>query len=467
MKQLTTSIALALALALPLTRAIAAPDPASLAQAFVAAFDASDKAALEAFVQTHFAGSTLAKEPPSALAQRYITRRSETGPLALRRPDMLTPQGAAFLAESKSHKWYAVQLRFAPGGGAIQELSIDPTLTPPARELHPRRAPELVRAVDAYVGQLGKHGEFSGAVLVTKNDKPLVERASGLASIEYRVANHIDTSFNIGSIGKLFTQVAILQLMQSGKIAPTDTIGKWLPGYPNADAAKNVTVAQLLGMRSGIGDFFGPEFAAAPHGRIRTLQDYLPFFAAKPLAFRPGTDQLYSNGGYIVLGLIVEKASGQSYYDYVSEHVFKPSGMARTGYPEVDDTLTGRATGYTNNGAGLQNAVYGGPARGSSAGGAYSTVHDLAAFASAIRSHALLNEANTNWMLARFPGDAPTEQGPTPTTLGVAGGAPGANAVLLADFRSGETVVVLANLDPPAAEALGRQIRRWSVEAHI
>jgi CubicO group peptidase (beta-lactamase class C family) len=176
---------------------------------------------------------------------------------------------------------------------------------------------------------------------------------------------------------------------------------------------------------------------------------------------------MYSNGGYLVLGLIVERASGQSYYDYVSEHIFKPSAMTRTGYPEIDDTSTGRATGYTHNGAGFQNAVYGAPARGSSAGGAYSTVHDLAAFASAMHSHELLNEMYANWMLARFPGDAPSAQGPTPTTLGVAGGTPGANAVLLADFRSDETVVVLANLDPPAAEALGRQIRRWSVEAHI
>jgi CubicO group peptidase (beta-lactamase class C family) len=201
-------------------------------------------------------------------------------------------------------------------------------------------------------------------------------------------------------------------------------------------------------MQSGIGDFFGPKFDATPKNRIRAIKDYLPLFADQPLKFEPGTSRAYSNGGYIALGAIIEKVTGQSYYDYVREHVFKPAGMENTDSYEVDVVTPNLATGYARgpNGVRVSN-VYTAPARGSSAGGGYSTAEDLLKFTVAMRNNKLLSEAQTKRML----------QG----GLGIAGGAPGINAELEIDPASGYTIIVLSNYDPPSAANISQQIRKW------
>jgi CubicO group peptidase (beta-lactamase class C family) len=443
-----------------------APGPPALVQEFLTAYNADDAAAIQTFARRHFAAEALARESAADTAERLARRRETTGPLSYESTGEAGPRGLSVLLEGAGNRWYELEVRFAPSGSnAIDDLGIDRTLTPPAQPLSPKTRAGFVRAVDTYAAQLAKDGEFSGTILIAKDGLPLWAHAYGYANVEYAAPNRVDTRFNIGSIGKVFTMVAVLQLMQAGTISPNDTIGKWLPDYPNADAARRVTIAQLLAMRSGIGDFFGPEFAASPHDRIRTLRDYLPFFASKPLAFAPGTDSLYSNGGYLVLGLIVERASGKNYYAYVHDRIFQPARMPDTGYPEVDDVSGRRATGYTQADGTLRNAVYTAPARGSSGGGAYSTVNDLLAFTNALVGNRLLNESYTDWLLADFPPSGPTAGRPRHGGFGFAGGTAGANALLDHEFDSGYTIVVLANLDPPAAEAMARQIRQWSVEA--
>ncbi len=180
----------------------------------------------------------------------------------------------------------------------------------------------------------------------------------------------------------------------------------------------------------------------ADHARIRSLQDYLQFFATDPLLFEPGTGKAYSNGGFIVLGLIVEKASGENFYAYVQEHVFDPAGMRATAYPALDEPSPSRAVGYTRGPAGVptwstpaRESAPLEPVRGSSAGGAYSTVGDLLAFAQAARDGTLVK--------GRYWWNGPGT---------VLGGAPGWNAVL--SVRDGVTTVVLSNQDPPTAERL-------------
>ena len=245
---------------------------------------------------------------------------------------------------------------------------------------------------------------FSGVILLAKDNKPILLRAWG-------DGNRTDTRFNLGSINKIFTQVAIGQLVATGKLSLDDTIRKHLPDYPSPVADK-ITLQQLIEHRSGLGDFFGPEYLAAPPSSIRKLSDYLPLFVNKPLEFEPGTSQRYSNAGYIVLGLIIERISGQTYYDYVRDHV----------------------TFFEN-------------ARGSSAGGGYATAADLLRFSKVLREDKLLPKKWTDWV---FRGD-PSRN------LGIAGGAPGVNTVLL--MGSPYTLVVLSNLDPPAAEEIAKIAR--------
>jgi CubicO group peptidase (beta-lactamase class C family) len=239
-------------------------------------------------------------------------------------------------------------------------------------------------ALEATVDRAAADGKFSGVVLLAKEGKPVMLRAWG-------DGNRTDTKFNLASINKIFTQTAIAQLAAAGKLSLNDTVRKHLPDYPSPVADK-ITVQQLVDHKSGLGDFFGPEYLAAPPSSIRKLSDYLPLFVDKPLEFEPGTEQRYSNAGFIVLGLIIERVTGQSYYDYVREHIFKPAGMKDTDSFAIDAKVPNRATPVTKRGSTQL------PGRGSSAGGGYSTAEDLLRFSQALRADKLVSKTWTDWI---------------------------------------------------------------------
>jgi CubicO group peptidase (beta-lactamase class C family) len=304
---------------------------------------------------------------------------------------------------------------------------------------------QIGAALNALLTTRTREGKFSGTVLVAHHGSTIFDGAYGSASKSFGIQNSTTTRFNLGSIDKLMTRIAIEQLVEDGRIHYDDKLGTLLPSYPNRDAARRVDLQQLVDMTSGIGDFFGSEFDDSPKDRFRSLQDYVPLFASKPLAFAPGSAHLYSNGGYVVLGLIIERVTGMSYYSYIAHHVFAPAGMTGSGWYDVDDPVTRVATGYTQTPGGLRSNVYELPARGSSAGGGYSTAGDLLKFARALEGGRLLNARGTALMLG--PG------------IGVAGGTAGCNAALEIDPQSGYIIVVLSNYDPPSAETVDAQIR--------
>ena len=281
-------------------------------------------------------------------------------------------------------------------------------------------------------------GDFSGVLLVAKDGAPIFERAYGFADRERRIPNTIETAFNLGSINKFFTQIAIRQLASAGKLDVDSSLARAWPDYPNQDVARRVTIRQLLQHRAGVG---GNIFGAPPgktRGDIRRLSDYLPLFVNEPLQFEPGTNQRYSNAGYIILGLLIERLSGEDYYEYVRSHIYQAAGMTRTASWTVDSLPPNTAKGYTGTPLGPNTALL--PGRGSSAGGGYSTAHDLLRLINALRA-------------SKIPG-APPAGG-----VGIAGGAPGLNAAMEGDLAGGYDVIVLANLDPPAAERVARGVR--------
>ncbi len=309
------------------------------------------------------------------------------------------------------------------------------------------QTPDVTTRLSKTLDSLVSAGEFSGTVLLAKDGAPVFERAYGFADREARTPNNVETAFNLGSINKFFTQVAIRQLADAGKLDVDSTLARAWPDYPNQDVARRVTIRQLLQHRSGVG---GNIFAPPPgktRGDIRRLQDYLPLFVNEPLQFEPGTNQRYSNAGYVILGLLIERLSGEDYYDYVRRHIFEPAGMTRTVSWTVDSLPPNTARGYTR---GDQDAPPSTPlrpnttmlpGRGSSAGGGYATAHDLLRLLNALRA-----------------GTIPS--GP-PAGIGIAGGAPGLNAALEGDLPGGYDLIVLANLDPPAAERVARIVRGW------
>ena len=426
--------------------------------AYFDVFNSGDEQRVAAFFQEHFSSKPANPLPLPERLQRFRTFKGQAGRLE---PQMMlgeSPTEIRLLAKDAEGR--SLEMTFAFETEEPRKiLSIRVNLVEEADQQNfsrslvsgpPLTPQELPEAMAAEIDQQVKAGLFSGVVLLAYKGEVLFHRAYGLASVEYGVANRPDTRFNLGSINKIFTQVAVEQLAEKGKLSLDDTIERFLPDYPNPEAAKKVTIRQLMDMTSGIGDFFGREYAATPKERIRDLSDYLPLFASKPLLFQPGTGREYSNGGYIVLGLIVEKASGMSYYDYVAENIYRPAGMEATGHPLSDVPGSNIASGYTrrwdeknHENEPRRNNIHTRLARGSSAGGGYSTAVDLLKFVTALKAGKLLGPS----AMARIGG-----------SMAMAGGAPGINAELDVDVVPGYTLVVLANYDPPAAGDVAKRI---------
>lgn len=347
------------------------------------------------------------------------------------------------------HRIASVSLRAGgPAGGGRG----GPAPIPPAPISATMPGDELSLALGAYLGGLAAANDFAGVVLVAKDGQIIFEDAYGSANPGSNAPMSADLRFNVASIGKAFTKTAIGQLIQSGTLKPTDTLGALLPDYPNADA-KPATVDQLLHFQVGVADFFGETFARTPKDRFQSNHDYYAFVAPRPLTFKPGEKTEYCNGCYVVLGEIIAKVSGVSYERYIQEHVFGPSGMKSTGFLAFGDPQV--ALGYTRASADQPwtSALDMHGHHGSAAGGAYASARDLLAFDNAIRTHVLLDAKTTGWF---FDNPADQSRSRAMDEYGIAGGAPGANASL--ESNGVWTIVTLGNLDPPNAVRVGEAL---------
>lgn len=442
--------------------------------AYIQAFNAGDEPSMRAFITNNVAPAALQQRPVDARIEVYREMRADIGTLTLRRVLAAREDAITVAAQSKRGEWLTLGFAFEPApphkllGLRIEQGEAPAVNATDAGAPATLSEPEVIQSVEKYLNDLVAADEFSGTVLVAKQGSPIFQRAYGLASKEYNVPNRLDTKFNLGSINKLFTQIAIGQLIEQGKLSYDDKLGKYLPGYPNRDAVEKVTIRQLLSMTSGIGDFFGPKYQATPKNKLRSIKDYLPLFAAEPLAFAPGTQNQYSNGGYIVLGAIIEQVTGQDYYEYVREHIFKPAGMTDTDWYEADQPTPNLASGYTreglegqsgNSGA-RRNNIYTRPAKGSPAGGGYSTAEDMLKLARALETQKLRAANFRQATTANSPAVA-GQQSAAFSGVGIAGGSLGLNALFEVDPESGYTVIVLSNYDPPSAVKVGQQIRGW------
>ncbi|MBZ5533747.1 MAG: beta-lactamase family protein [Acidobacteriia bacterium] len=349
---------------------------------------------------------------------------------------------------------------------------------PPEPAPAKKPVPELIKDVDSQLTKLTAEDKFSGAVLIAKDGKVQWQKAYGMANRESKTPNTLDTRFRLGSMNKMFTSVAIAQLVQQGKLKYSDALAHVLPDYPNKEVAAKITVDQLLTHTSGLGDFFGPEFDQKKDS-LRDLKDYLPLFANKPLKFEPGKGWAYSNAGFLVLGLIVEKLSGQNYYDYVQKHIYDAAGMKNSGSPPATEKVANLAVGYTRQGDGdgdddpkapLKPNTAGLPWRASSAGGGDSTLGDLLKFHQALQGNKLLSPELTREVTTgkvhppMFPPGRKYAYGfgdfmvGGHRVVGHNGGAPGMNAQLDMHWDTGYTVVVLENMDPPGASDMAKYI---------
>ena len=428
---------------------------------WLAAFNAGGDT-LREFIQVNF---------PSRAAQvdRDLAMSKRTGGFDLKKIEESSPTKIVALVRERAGDGFAhITLEVSPDAPHnIVGFQGQPVSRPVEFSLPHLTEAQLIAETGKKLSTEAAADQFSGAVLVAKNGKPVFAEAYGLADRDKKTPNTLKTRFRIGSMNKMFTAVAILQLAQAGKLDLNAPIGRYLPGYPNQQVASKVTIHHLLTHTGGTGDFMGPEYQQH-RADMRTLNDYIKLLGGRGLTFEPGSKWEYSNYGFLLLGAIIEHASGQSYYDYVRDHVYKPAGMTATGSDPESSGVPGLSIGYTKIQGGEPQPAVGWqpntatlPYRGTSAGGGYSTVEDLLRFAQALQQNKLLN--------AKFTEMLTTAKVPTPIGGGYAygfsdrefngslcfghnGGALGMNGDLEICPASGYVVAVLANLDPPAAE---------------
>jgi D-alanyl-D-alanine carboxypeptidase len=220
-------------------------------------------------------------------------------------------------------------------------------IPPPAGAPIPERLTQQagVAAWEKEIDKAASTGNFSGVWLWAKNGKPITSGARGKADRERGIDNTLNTRFRIGSMNKMFTAVATLQLVERGKLSLDDTIGKILPDYPNTNVASKVKVRHLLSHTGGTGDIFGPKFERH-RLELKSLQDYVKLYGECGLRFEPGTKWEYSNYGFLLLGVLIEKVSGKSYYDFVAENIYKVAGMTNSGSEPESVEVANRSKGY-------------------------------------------------------------------------------------------------------------------------
>src|SRR6267142_2069480 len=303
--------------------------PGRLLQAWLESFNAGDLDRHTRFMAAHSSDASREGRPAARVAQNEVRFRDVVGGGFdfYKVTQSSDTELHALLKERSGLGWAEIIVRVDPAKPdviALREIN----QTPPPPEARPeRKAPAaLVEDVGQLLDRLAAADRFSGVVLMAKDGQPFYQKAYGLADRDKKIPNNLDTRFRLGSMNKMFTSVAVAQLVERGKIKYTDTVAQLLPDYPDKDAAAKITVHHLLTHTSWLGDFFGEGFDQKKDS-LHGLKDYLQLFAGKPLKFEPGKQFEYSNAGMIVAGLIVERVSGQSYYDYVREHVYKPAAM--------------------------------------------------------------------------------------------------------------------------------------------
>lgn len=265
---------------------------------------------------------------------------------------------------------------------------------------------DIFSVVTRKLNEANARENYSGALLLARNNRIIFEKAYGMANRSYGILNNTDTKFNMASEGKLFTSVAIAQLVDKELLSLSDSISKYLTDWLEDSAANSITVQDLLVHTSGLGTFFEDEEfrLTASSGRYLQIDQYKPLLRKDKLHFKPGTNQLYSNNGYILLGAIIEKVSGENYFEYIQKHIFDPLEMKNSGFYEMDEIIPNLAIGFGRENQGAQtvwkNNLFTNVFKGSPAGGGLSTVRDMFKFVNALLTGKLLSEGMTKRFLS-------------------------------------------------------------------
>ena len=355
--------------------------------------------------------------------------------------------------------------------GLLAQAAAFPMDDPSLYAAWPKEAvsrPAMKQLVETTLDQLVRTADFSGCVTVVDARETIVDACRGFADRRFGVPIDRQTRFHIASIGKMFTAVAIAQLVEAGKLSWDATLDSLVPEYPDHATAKTITVWQLAHHTAGLGDFMVPEFFAHRETFVDPA-DYLELIARQPKVGEPGKDWNYSNAGYVLLGRIIENVSHENYFDYIQRHVFTPAGMTASGFDSPEDVTPKLAVGYFHDGlfsTAWKTDAYKAGFKGSPAGGGYSNNTDLVKFARALRDGKLLKPATLEKMfddgVPAGPGAYAVGFGDRPShgrhIRGHAGSIEGTDANLQMVWENGAAVVLTSNEGPS---------QTWMLAEHI
>lgn len=378
--------------------------------------------------------------------------REASGGLVLLRSELTAPREiTAWIRDRNWDRFSKVVLSI--GDETIDDLSFAGAPEPPGFAVPRMSEAEALRALARKLRGEATAGRFSGSVLIAKGDHVLLREAYGAQGAANARAVTPATRFCIGSAGKMFTAVGVLQLVQAGRLSLTDTIAMRLPEYPDTPLGRSVTIQQLLTHTGGTGDFFGTDYDAHA-SELRTPSDFVRLFGRRDPLFPPGSRWGYSNFGFILLGAILEQVCGQAWDAYLERNVFSVAGMRATSAVASAEETAMPLSGATQ--TGLKPLPY---YVGLPAGGGYSTIDDLHRFATALRQDTLLDPTHGHMLTtAVIPAGSArwslgmriaTRNGAT--CYGHGGSAPGVNADFAVYPRSAYTIIVLANRGHPHA----------------
>jgi CubicO group peptidase (beta-lactamase class C family) len=369
--------------------------------------------------------------------------------------------------------WWQLHFRFGEAPTFIVDgLGINSARPPVGLTEPPLAEKEAVDEIRALMVKVKEKNWYSGTVLVARGGDVLLTDFAGEASKAFHVHNTIDTKFNLGSMNKMFTSTAVVRLVEAGKLSFDDPIGKyidetWLP----KSVADTITVRHLITHTSGLGSYFNDIYAKSSRALFRKLDDYKSLIKDDKPAFTPGERFRYSNTGMFLLGVIIEKVTGEDYFDHIRKTIYAPAGMTDSDCYEMDYPVENLAIGYSPDFTSpykWQNNLYKHVLKGGPAGGGFSTVKDLHRFALALLSGKLVSKSLRDTMWTDFKGadygyGFRVAQGAGGKVVGHGGGFPGINSQLDIYVDSGYIVAAMSNIDngaSPLANRIGQILAR-------
>ncbi|WP_424003662.1 serine hydrolase domain-containing protein [Maribacter sp. IgM3_T14_3] len=427
--------------------------------------NANDGDKIKKFIENSFNDEFQNFAPMEAHQGYFLNFYSQTGGVSFHSIRTYNPndeQGIVLILEDKNYNsWQKIRFSFVDETSLLMNsFQFSPAELPKDILKNTISSKELIKEAKKIVDKLSEKNLFSGAILIAKGNDILYQDSRGEASKRFHIKNNLETKFNLGSMNKMFTSVAILRLVEEKSMNLDDLINKyidetWLP----PDITSKVTISHLLSHTSGLGNYFNEKFWNSSRALYRNVDDYKPLVIGSSLAFEPGERFSYSNTGMLLLGAIIQEVTKQDYFEYIENNIYQPAQMMNTDSYEMDQPVENLAIGYSraDTKLGWENNLYKHVIKGGPAGGGFSTVGDLHKFAMALVNEKLVSKKSLNLLWTSHSNQAygygfSIKNGAGGKVVGHSGGFPGINSNLDIFLDSGYIVAVMSNYDQGASE---------------